>query len=36
MQNRAELWESAAAVASGVGAAICYGALFVAMMMIAM
>jgi len=36
MQNRADLLESAAAVASGVGAALCYGALFIAMMMIAM
>ena len=36
MENRAELLESAAAVASGVAAAICYGALFFAMMLVAM
>jgi len=36
MENRVDLLESAAAVASGIAAAICYGAPFIAMMMIAM
>ena len=35
MENRADRWESAATVASGVGAAICYGMLFIVMMLTA-